>query len=158
MKALIQRVLKSSVTVSDEIVGSIQSGLCVLIGISKNDTDKDMEYLARKILNIKLFESDGQPWKKSVMEKDFEVLCISQFTLYARTSKGAKPDYHDAMPSAQSKEFYEKFLLLLKSMYKEDKIQDGKFGALMKVDIQNDGPVTIMIESNKAESNSALPD
>ena len=103
MKAVIQRVLKASVTVSDEIVGSIQHGLCVLIGISRDDNDKDMEYIAKKILSIRLFESGDDTasagkWSKSVVDRDFEILCVSQFTLQS-TLKGTKPDFHLAMSS-----------------------------------------------------------
>lgn len=145
MKAVIQRVLRASVVVQDEIVGSIQNGLCVLVGIAKDDTDADLEFIARKILSLRLFE--GTAWKKSVVDKDYEVLCVSQFTLQARVNKGAKPDFHMAMNSAHSQDVYIKFLDLIKSKYKCDKIQDGKFGAHMKVEIQNDGPVTIVVES-----------
>ena len=151
MKAVIQRVLKASVTVSDEVVGSIEKGLCVLIGISRDDTEKDMEFIAKKILSLKLFDNEGSQWKKSVMDSDYGVLCVSQFTLYARTDKGAKPDFHQAMNSATSEEFYNKFLDLMKSKYKPEKIANGQFGAVMKVDIQNDGPVTIILESPKKE-------
>lgn len=147
MKAVIQRVLRARVIVQDEIVGSIQNGLCVLVGIAKDDTDADLEFVARKILSLRLFEDEGTAWKMSVVDKNFEILCVSQFTLQARVNKGAKPDFHMAMNSANSQEVYNKFLELIKSKYKCDKIQDGKFGAYMKVDIQNDGPVTIVVES-----------
>lgn len=152
MKAVIQRVLKASVTVSDELVSSISNGLCVLVGIARDDTEKDIEFIVRKILNIRLFESDdpdsGAKWNKSVMEKDFEILCVSQFTLQS-TLKGTKPDFHLAMSSDQSKEFYEKFLLHMGKQYKPEKIKDGRFGAYMQVNIQNDGPVTILLDSRK---------
>jgi D-tyrosyl-tRNA(Tyr) deacylase len=154
MRAVIQRVLKASVTVSDEIVGSVQKGVCVLVGISRDDTEKDMEFIARKILSMKLFENEGNPWKKSVVDCDLEVLCVSQFTLYARTDKGNKPDFHEAMGSQVSEEFYGKFLELMRKKYKAEKIQNGKFGAYMKVDIQNDGPVTIIIDSRKDKNNA----
>ena len=147
MKAVIQRVLRASVTVQGEIVGSIQNGLCVLVGIAKDDTDVDLDFIARKILSLRLFEEDGTAWKKSVMDKDFEVLCVSQFTLQARCNKGAKPDFHMAMGSASSQDVYNKFLEMMRLKYKPGKIQDGRFGAYMQVDIQNDGPVTIVIES-----------
>ncbi len=152
MKAVIQRVLKASVTVSDELVSSISNGLCVLVGIARDDTDKDMDFIVRKILNIRLFENDepdsAAKWNKSVMEKDFEILCVSQFTLQS-TLKGTKPDFHLAMSSEQSKEFYEKFLLQMRKHYKDEKIKDGRFGAYMQVNIQNDGPVTILLDSRK---------
>ncbi|XP_053615730.1 D-aminoacyl-tRNA deacylase 1 [Plodia interpunctella] len=147
MKALIQRVMNASVTVNGEIISSIEQGVCVLIGICNNDTVKDMEYIVKKILSIKIFD-DGtnKRWKKNVVESQFEVLCVSQFTLY-NTWKGTKPDFHHAMPGEKSKEFYEKFLQMLRDQYKPDKIKDGEFGAYMQVCIQNDGPVTFAIES-----------
>ena len=152
MKAVIQRVLKASVTVSEQIVGQISNGLCVLIGISRDDTEKDMEYIVRKILNIRLFENTDETgsgkWDKSVVDQDFEVLCVSQFTLQS-SLKGNRPDFHLAMGSEKSKEFYEKFLEQMRKNYKAEKIQDGRFGAYMKVDIQNDGPVTILLDSKK---------
>ena len=154
MKAIIQRVVKASVTVSDELISSISNGYCVLVGISRTDTPKDMEYIAKKILSIRLFESSvdagsaGKPWSSSIVDKDFEILCVSQFTLQS-TLKGTKPDFHLAMGADQSKEFYERFLSLLGTSYKPEKIKDGKFGAYMQGHIQNDGPVTIMLDSKK---------
>lgn len=156
MKAVIQRVCAASVTVSNELISSIQNGLCVLIGISRDDTEKDIDYIVKKILNIRLFEAEvtneassgNTRWSKSVTERDFEILCVSQFTLQS-TLKGTKPDFHLAMGADQSKDFYEKFLASLKKSYKEDKIKDGKFGAYMQVHIQNDGPVTILLDSKK---------
>ncbi|GFR67575.1 D-tyrosyl-tRNA(Tyr) deacylase [Elysia marginata] len=160
MKAIIQRVLKASVTVGDRTTGSIGQGLCVLVGIHRHDTDKEMEYIIRKILNLRLFADDGgKGWSKSVVDMDYEVLCVSQFTLES-TLKGNKPDFREAMTSDTSKEFYEKFLGILKSQYKPEKIQDGEFGAYMQVHIQNDGPVTIPIESkpSKPTSKEEKPD
>ncbi|XP_035453064.2 D-aminoacyl-tRNA deacylase [Spodoptera frugiperda] len=147
MKALIQRVMNAKVTVNDEVISSIGQGMCVFIGISNTDSKKDMEYIVRKILSIKLFDDESQKkWKKNVSERDFEILCVSQFTLY-NTWKGTKPDFHHAMPGDKSKEFYENFLQMLKNAYKPDKVKDGKFAAYMQVSIQNDGPVTFEIES-----------
>lgn len=164
MKAVIQRVLKASVTVADEIVGSIEHGLCVLVGIARDDTEKDMEYIIKKILTVRLFENDetdtassSGKWNKSVVDKNFEILCVSQFTLQS-TLKGTKPDFHYAMSSDQSKEFYEKFLANLKKMYKQDKIKDGRFGAYMQVNIQNDGPVTLLLDSKSLKSNKTTED
>ncbi|XP_004931305.2 D-aminoacyl-tRNA deacylase isoform X1 [Bombyx mori] len=147
MKALIQRVMNAKVIVNGEVISNIEQGLCILIGISKYDTVKDIEYIVRKILSIKLFDDESSKrWKKTVVDKQFEILCVSQFTLY-NTWKGNKPDFHNAMPGDQSKEFYEKFLQMLKDAYVSDKIKDGLFGAYMQVCIQNDGPVTFEIES-----------
>ncbi|XP_063364177.1 D-aminoacyl-tRNA deacylase isoform X2 [Cydia amplana] len=133
MKALIQRVMNAKVTVNGEVISNIEQGLCVLIGISKNDNLMDMEYIDKR-------------WSKSVVDKDYEVLCVSQFTLY-NTWKGNKPDFHNAMAGDDSKKFYEQFLELLKESYKPEKIKDGVFGAYMQVSIENDGPVTVSIES-----------
>ena len=156
MRAVIQRVLKASVTVSDEIISSISNGYCVLIGISRDDTEKDMDFIVRKILNIRLFEdvadeagtSGGGKWNKSIVDRDFEILCVSQFTLQS-TLKGNKPDFHLAMSADSSKDFYAKFLQQMRNTYKPEKIKDGQFGAYMQVNIQNDGPVTIIIDSKK---------
>lgn len=150
MKAIIQRVVKASVTVSEELISSIQNGFCVLVGISRDDTEKDIEYIVRKLLTIRLFECSeaDKKWTKNIAEKDFEILCVSQFTLQS-TLKGTKPDFHHAMNAEQSKDFYEKFLEKLKKDYKQDKVKDGKFGAMMQVHIQNDGPVTIILDSKK---------
>ncbi|XP_059051983.1 D-aminoacyl-tRNA deacylase 1 [Achroia grisella] len=153
MKALIQRVMSASVTVNGQVISSIGQGICVLIGISNNDTIKDIEYIIRKILSIKIFDDESNKrWKKNVMDKQFEVLCVSQFTLY-NTWKGTKPDFHNAMPGERSKEFYEKFLQMLRDQYIPDKVKDGEFGAYMQVAIQNDGPVTFEIESPVALPN-----
>ncbi|XP_072933048.1 D-aminoacyl-tRNA deacylase 1 [Epargyreus clarus] len=106
-----------------------------------------MEYIVRKILSIKLFDDDNNKrWKTNIVNKNFEILCVSQFTLY-NTWQGTKPDFHKSMPAAQSKEFYEKFLQRLKQAYVPDKVKDGLFGEYMQVYIQNDGPVTFSIES-----------
>lgn len=149
MKAVIQRVLRASVHVSEELISSIQNGMCVLIGISKDDTEKDMEFIVRKILNLRIFKDDNdERWNKSVMDKDFEILCVSQFTLQA-VLKGNKPDFHQAMAAEKSKDFYEKILNELGKAYKADKIKNGKFGHYMKVSIENDGPVTIVLDSKK---------
>ena len=158
MKAVIQRVCSASVTVSNEIISSIKNGLCVLIGISRDDTEKDIDYIVKKILTIRLFEdeagAEGTKWSKNVTERDFEVLCVSQFTLQS-TLKGTKPDFHLAMGADQSKDFYEKFLESLKKAYKSEKVKDGKFGAYMNVNIQNDGPVTILLDSKKESSQTS---
>jgi D-tyrosyl-tRNA(Tyr) deacylase len=160
MKVVIQRVLKASVTVSNELVGSIQKGLCVLVGIARDDTDKDAEFIIRKILGIRLFEDAGvenSKWNKSVVDRELEILCVSQFTLQS-TLKGTKPDFHLAMGADQSKEFYDRFLQRLRNEYKSEKVQDGKFGAYMQVDIQNDGPVTIIIDSRKEAKSDPTTD
>ncbi|KAJ7321727.1 D-tyrosyl-tRNA(Tyr) deacylase [Desmophyllum pertusum] len=146
MRAIIQRVTQASVSVDGEVISSIGKGLCVLLGISKHDTSKEIEYMVRKILNLRVFDENGQRWKKSVVDKNLEVLCVSQFTLQA-VLKGNKPDYHLAMGGEQSETFYQDFLQQMRSVYRPDAIKDGKFGAYMQVHIQNDGPVTISLET-----------
>ncbi|CAO1401859.1 unnamed protein product [Diamesa tonsa] len=146
MKAVIQRVTAASVTVEDKLVSSISKGLCILIGISNDDDLSDVEYISRKVLSMRLFEEDGKRWMKSVKDMNYEILSISQFTLYHRL-KGNKPDFHLAMSGDKAKDLYNDFLRKLGSQYNSEKIKDGKFGEYMQVHIQNDGPVTINIES-----------
>lgn len=147
MRAVIQRVRSAAVNVEGRLVSSIGRGLCVLVGIHRDDSDDDIEYIVRKILNLKLFDDDGgKRWRQSARDLQYEVLCVSQFTLYG-TLKGNKPDFHLAMEGERSKQFYERFLHKIRSEYREDLVKDGEFGALMQVDIQNDGPVTLEIES-----------
>ncbi|XP_070844978.1 D-aminoacyl-tRNA deacylase 1 [Chaetodon trifascialis] len=147
MKAIVQRVTKASVTVGEEQISSIGRGLCVLLGISVEDTQRDADYIVRKILNLRLFEDEnGRAWTKSVMDRDFEVLCVSQFTLQC-ILKGNKPDFHSAMPAELAQPFYNSILESMRSAYKPELIKDGKFAAYMQVHIQNDGPVTIELTS-----------
>ncbi|CEG62884.1 Putative D-tyrosyl-tRNA(Tyr) deacylase [Rhizopus microsporus] len=149
MRAVIQRVTKASVTVDNRVVGSIQKGLCVLLGIATDDTEKDIDYMVNKILNIRVFDDNGVMWKKGVKDAGLELLCVSQFTLQANTVKGNKPDFHRAMKSEQAKTMYGQFLDKLGKAYDPAKIQDGEFGAMMSVDISNDGPVTLQLDSRK---------
>ncbi|WKY09744.1 hypothetical protein Q1695_002248 [Nippostrongylus brasiliensis] len=137
MRAVIQRVAKASVTVGEEIVGSIGRGVCVFVGISKDDNDDDIEYIVRKILNVRLFESDNKRWDKSVKDEGLEVLCVSQFTLYGFLKDASL--------------FYGRFMDKLRSSYLPENIQDGRFAAMMNVAIVNDGPVTINIDSRNRE-------
>uniref|UniRef100_A0A3P9KU40 D-aminoacyl-tRNA deacylase n=1 Tax=Oryzias latipes TaxID=8090 RepID=A0A3P9KU40_ORYLA len=147
MRAVIQRVTKASVTVGEEQVSSIGRGLCVLLGISVDDTPRDAEYIVRKILNLRLFEDEsGRSWSRSVMDGNLEVLCVSQFTLQC-VLKGNKPDFHCAMPAELAQPFYNSILEDMRSAYKPELVKDGKFGAFMQVHIQNDGPVTVELTS-----------
>ncbi|CAO3657014.1 unnamed protein product [Mucor hiemalis] len=149
MRAVIQRVTKASVTVDNKVVGSINKGLCVLLGIGTNDSDKDVDYMVNKILNVRVFDENGVMWKKGVKESGLEVLCVSQFTLQGITTKGNKPDFHKAMKTDPAKAMYEQFLQKIGKAYDPTKIQDGEFGAMMLVDISNDGPVTLELDSRK---------
>uniref|UniRef100_A0A673U3J5 D-aminoacyl-tRNA deacylase n=1 Tax=Suricata suricatta TaxID=37032 RepID=A0A673U3J5_SURSU len=136
-----------SFLVGGEQISAIGRGICVLLGISLEDTQKELEHMVRKILNLRVFEDEsGKHWAKSVMDKQYEVLCISQFTLQC-VLKGNKPDFHLAMPTEQAESFYNSFLEQLRKTYRPELIKDGKFGAYMQVHIQNDGPVTVELES-----------
>lgn len=147
MRAVIQRVASAAVTVDGRLISSIGRGLCVLVGIHRDDSDDDMEYMIRKILNLKLFDDgSGKRWRHSARDLKLEVLCVSQFTLYC-TLKGNKPDFHLSMDGDRSRAFYAEFIRKLRSEHGETLVKDGEFGALMQVDIRNDGPVTVELES-----------
>lgn len=154
MRAIIQRVTSASVSVNGKIISQIKNGLCVLIGICHDDTEKDANYICDKLLKIRLWPEEGKggkvgrPWAVNVQQLDYDVLLVSQFTLYARL-KGNKPDYHGAMAPQEAKKFYQIFVEKVHKTYKKDtKVHDGEFGAYMSVDIQNDGPVTIDLDSD----------
>ncbi|KAJ3035970.1 D-tyrosyl-tRNA(Tyr) deacylase [Rhizophlyctis rosea] len=162
MRAVLQRVSSASVTVNGEVVGRIGKGICVLVGITYltscakvDDQEKDIDYMVKKLLNIRVFEDDaGKFWSKSVKDLSLEVLCVSQFTLYGNSYKGNKPDFHLAMKSDQSRDMYSTFLEKMKSSYDATRIQDGVFGAMMKVDIVNEGPVTLILDSRKTHGDA----
>ncbi|ORX96130.1 D-tyrosyl-tRNA deacylase [Basidiobolus meristosporus CBS 931.73] len=158
MRAVLQRVLNASVSVDGKQVSSINNGICVLIGIAVTDTQKDLEHMVKKILNVRVFNDENdRPWTKSVKDLDLEILCVSQFTLYGKTTKGSKPDFHDSMKSDTSRAFYEEFLKKLGAAYNPSKIQDGVFGAHMVVSIANDGPVTLELDSRKFDYKEPVP-
>ncbi|KAJ3238893.1 D-tyrosyl-tRNA(Tyr) deacylase [Chytriomyces hyalinus] len=150
MRAVIQRVKQASVTVDGAVVSQIQQGLCVLIGITHGDTEADAEYIAKKITTLRLWpDSEGKPWKLNVNDAGLEVLSVSQFTLFAITSKRAKPDFHLAMKGTDSFPFYQSFLGRLRTLMDKDRVQDGQFGAMMDVGLVNDGPVTLIVDSKE---------
>ncbi|KAN0133673.1 D-aminoacyl-tRNA deacylase [Lactarius tabidus] len=152
MRAVVQRVLSASVTVDGEMVSQISRGLMVLVGIGVDDNVSDVETLAKKILNLKVFaHPTGGMWKTNVKDIQGEILCVSQFTLMANTSKGNKPDFHRAMSADQSRAMYESFLKYMGAQYAPEKIKDGKFGAMMNVSLTNEGPVTFTLDSRKFE-------
>lgn len=154
MRAVIQRVASASVTVDGEVISKISKGLMVLVGIGTDDTLTDVSTITKKILTLSVFNdpSDaGKMWKASIKDIDGEILCVSQFTLMANTTKGNKPDFHRAMGTEASRTMYETFLNTLRQAYKPEKIQDGRFGAMMDVSLTNEGPVTYTIDSRKFE-------
>lgn len=147
MRAVVQRVTSSKVVVDNKVVGAINKGLNVLIGISKEDTIEDLIYLRDKILNLRIFEDGDQKMNLSLLDIKGEILVISQFTLYGDCRKGRRPNFMNAEGGEKANILYEKFVELLKES--NLKIETGIFGADMKVDIQNDGPVTLMLDSKK---------
>lgn len=154
MRAVVQRVASASVEVEGRIVSEIGPGLLVLVGIHDSDTDADADYICRKVLNMRLFpnEKTGRAWDHSVMQKNCGVLLVSQFTLYG-TLKGNKPDFHVAMPPQRAKPFYESLVEKFRKSYNPDLIKDGIFGAMMKVNLVNDGPVTLQLDSSQSSKN-----
>lgn len=147
MRAVVQRVTSSKVVVDDKIIGEIGKGLNILIGISKEDTEEDLLYLRDKIINLRIFEDENDKMNLSLLDVKGEILAISQFTLYGDCRKGRRPNFMEAEGGDKAKALYERFIDLLKE--KDIKVETGEFGAYMKVDIQNDGPVTLLLDSKK---------
>lgn len=145
MKAVLQRVTNASVKVDGKIVGEIGKGFLVLLGAGYGDTEKDCEKLADKISKIRLFEDGDGKMNLGAGDIDGEILVISQFTLYADSRKGNRPNFMNAMEPKEAERLYEYFVSLLDGKF--TKIQKGIFGADMKVELLNDGPVTIILES-----------
>eukprot|EP00553_Chaetoceros_curvisetus_P001186 CAMPEP_0204616686 /NCGR_PEP_ID=MMETSP0717-20131115/3874_1 /ASSEMBLY_ACC=CAM_ASM_000666 /TAXON_ID=230516 /ORGANISM="Chaetoceros curvisetus" /LENGTH=156 /DNA_ID=CAMNT_0051630003 /DNA_START=199 /DNA_END=669 /DNA_ORIENTATION=+ len=155
MRLVLQRVKSASVTVEGNVVSSIGPGVMALVGLHENDTEDNVQECCKKLLAAKLWANDnGGQWRHGVKQRNLEVLCVSQFTLYGTLSKKHQPDYKLAMKSIPAKALYGQFLSLLKESYQEDKIFDGKFGEMMDVELINDGPVTLVIESEPKGSNS----
>ena len=150
MKAVIQRVTKASVTIEGKINGQIGNGLLVLIGIEDADTDDDIDWLSSKIVNLRIFNDDKGVMNISVKDLAGDILLISQFTLHASTKKGNRPSYVKASKPEIAIPIYEKMITQL-SIDLDKKIQTGIFGADMKVELLNDGPVTIVIDTKNKE-------
>lgn len=144
MRVLVQRSKNSSVTVDGKMISSINRGLVLLVGFTYGDSLADIEKLAKKIVNLRIFDDDVGVMNRSILDVGGEILSISQFTLYANTSKGNRPSYIDALNGEEAILLYEKFNQIL-NQYVVAK--PGVFGADMKVTILNDGPVTILLES-----------
>jgi|TARA_B110000971_G_scaffold55178_1_gene56119 D-tyrosyl-tRNA(Tyr) deacylase len=150
MKIVIQRVSKASVTIHEKKVAAIKNGLLILVGIVNEDGQEDIDFLVRKIVNLRIFNDENKVMNHSLLEVDGEALVVSQFTLQASTKRGNRPSYIKAAKAAIAIPLYEKFTQTLeKEMGK--KVQTGKFGAAMMVELSNDGPVTISIDSKNKE-------
>lgn len=150
MKAVIQRVTKASVTIAGEKVAKINKGLLVLLGIINEDTQEDITWLSNKIANLRIFGDDNGIMNRSVIDVDGEVIVVSQFTLHANTKKGNRPSYIKAAKPDVAIPLYESFVAKLEQDLGK-KVQTGEFGADMKVELLNDGPVTIIIDTKQKE-------
>jgi len=150
MRAVLQRVKRASVTVEGNITGAIGEGLLVLLGIEEADTLEDMNWLAGKLVNLRIFDDEQGVMNRSLLETGGGLLLVSQFTLFAATKKGNRPSYSRAAPPAIAIPIYEKMIELLFAELGKP-IQTGVFGADMKVELLNDGPVTIVIDTKNKE-------
>lgn len=146
MRAVVQRVSQSKVVVDGQTVGSIEKGLTVLLGIGKDDTSKDVAYLANKIVNLRIFEDENEKMNRSVLDEQGEILVISQFTLYGDCRKGNRPSFINAASPQDANKLYQEFVQVIKDNYPL-KVETGVFQAMMHVEIHNEGPVTILVES-----------
>ncbi|NFF61057.1 D-tyrosyl-tRNA(Tyr) deacylase [Clostridium botulinum] len=147
MRAIVQRVKESSVSVDGEVIGKIGVGFNVLLGISKEDTIEDAKYIKKKIINLRVFEDENGKMNKSLKDVNGELLIVSQFTLYGDCRKGNTPNFVEALGGEDAQKLYLEFIKMCKEELGE--VETGEFGAHMLVDIKNDGPVTLMIDSKK---------
>lgn len=150
MRVLIQRVKKASVTIEEKIHSEINQGLLILLGIENEDTQEDIDWLAGKITRLRIFSDENDAMNLSVTDVDGDCLVVSQFTLHASTKKGNRPSFIYAAKPEIAIPLYEKFVLQLENEINK-KVQTGSFGAMMDVELINDGPVTIWIDSKKRE-------
>lgn len=148
MRLVVQRVSSASVTVEGKVVSQIGPGTLALVGLHQDDSLADLEYCCKRLINCKLWENDnGGMWRHSIKQRNLECMLVSQFTLYGTLSKKHQPDYKLSMKADKARSLYEQFVTIVKEQYKPEKVQDGVFGAKMSVDLVNDGPVTIIIDS-----------
>ena len=150
MRAVLQRVSSASVTVDGEIISSINMGLMILVGIEDADTNEDIVWLSNKIINLRIFDDEALVPNLSIKEITGDIILVSQFTLYASTKKGNRPSYLKASKGVVSLPLYESLITQLEIDLGK-KIQQGKFGADMKVALVNDGPMTIIIDTKNKE-------
>lgn len=150
MRVVIQRVSKASVSINNQLKSKINQGLLILLGIEDADTAEDVDFLVKKAINLRIFDDESGVMNKSVLDIGGEILCVSQFTLHASTKKGNRPSYIRASKPDFAIPLYESFCQELKLQLGKE-IQTGEFGANMQVELINDGPVTIIIDSKNRE-------
>lgn len=148
MRILVQRSLKSSVSVDEKTIGKIDRGLVLLVGFTYGDSEKEIDYLINKVLHLRIFDDENGVMNKSILDVGGSILSVSQFTLYADTKKGNRPSYVKALDSINAVKLYKIFN---ERLSKYVKVETGKFGAEMKVNITNDGPITILLEKGCAD-------
>lgn len=148
MRAVVQRVTSAKVTVSGECVGEIGEGLCVLVGVGKEDTATDAKALAGKVIGLRIFEDPDGKMNQALLERGGSVLAVSQFTLFGDVRKGRRPGFDAAMAPEPAKELFEAFCDECRSL--GAKVQTGRFRAHMRVELTNDGPVTILVDTAKS--------
>jgi len=149
VRAVVQRAKKASVTVDGEIIGSINHGLVVLLGVTDTDTEKDMLAIVQKLIHLRIFEDDAGKMNESLMDKTGSILSVSQFTLFADIQKGRRPSFIKAAPPEKALALYDAFNQEL--VNNGVHVETGEFGAMMDVELINDGPVTIIIETKEGK-------
>jgi len=147
MRSVVQRVKRAKVTVDDEIIGSIDHGIMLLFSVEDNDEEKDLDYMCDKVVNLRIFEDDDGKMNKSLVDVKGSILVVSQFTLHGDARKGRRPSFITAARPEKAVPLYEKFIQNMKDQGINTKT--GKFGADMQVELVNDGPVTILLDSKK---------
>jgi D-tyrosyl-tRNA(Tyr) deacylase len=147
MRAVVQRVSRAKVTVEGEVTGEIGKGLLILIGVAGTDSEGDADYLVEKIVNLRIFEDADDKMNLSLLDIKGELLVVSQFTLYGDTRRGRRPSFIDAAPREKANQLYEYFVQ--KARIQVQRVETGRFQAMMDVELVNDGPVTIMLDSEK---------
>ncbi len=145
MKALLQRVTEASVSVAGEVIGKIGQGLVIFVGVANGDTGRDAQYLAQRTVNLRIFSDEVGRFNLSVLDIKGELLVVSQFTLLADTRKGRRPSFIEAAPLAPAEELFEQFVQQARTTGL--KVETGRFQQHMQVEIHNDGPVTILLDS-----------
>jgi D-aminoacyl-tRNA deacylase len=148
VRAVVQRVSRASVRVGDRLLGSIESGLCVLVGVSKTDTPEDAAKLAEKVRTLRIFADDEGAMNVSLEERVGGVLAVSQFTLHGDVRRGRRPSFIDAAPGEQARPLFDAFVSALRTAGVH--VETGEFGAMMDVELVNEGPVTILLDTGKS--------
>ncbi|HQH44145.1 MAG TPA: D-aminoacyl-tRNA deacylase [Syntrophorhabdaceae bacterium] len=150
MRAVLQRVRRASVEVDGQVVGTIGNGLLVFLGIGSQDTEQDIQWMVDKIINLRIFEREKGRMNESLLDMGGEVLVVSQFTLYGDCSKGRRPSFSGAMPSHEAKKVFDTFLERMRQ--RVDRVESGIFQAYMDVNLINEGPVTMILDSKEVKS------